>query len=172
MHDDTYVHGGCCWRCGLQSNVPRLGRAGCYIPGWPLSPAVYPAHGTRGQPAPVERAESSISPDIKQRRRRYEMVRKFEFLVKVRIIFIFTWSMALMAWLCQWELKSNFIVSYQRYEWNYYETRYTNTDSELNFGCLWRTKPTAEHPLLYPPWRVSALEVLLLSNLFKMSASA
>ena len=82
MHDDTYVHGGCCWRCGLQSNVPRLGRAGCYIPGWPLSPAVYPAHGTRGQPAPVERAESSISPDIKQRRRRYEMVRKFEFLVK------------------------------------------------------------------------------------------
>ena len=21
---DTYVHGGCCWRCGLQSNVRGL----------------------------------------------------------------------------------------------------------------------------------------------------
>ena len=45
---DTYVHGGCCWRCGLQSNVRGLA----------VSEVIYQGGDTHSRPS-AERAQTS-----------------------------------------------------------------------------------------------------------------
>ena len=47
---DTYVHGGCCWRCGLQSNVRGLA----------VSEVIYQGGDSHHSlPASAERAQTS-----------------------------------------------------------------------------------------------------------------
>ena len=157
---DTYVHGGCCWRCGLQSNVLWLGRAGSYIPGWRHQGCLT---GTWTQCA--ERAQTSGTgggdkkwPNILKWNRILLMIRST--LIRRPSN---SWDKAPLSPPNQVKCIDWYLYKSERRYKSYVICLKRN---EITFPMWPPLKDKTHHPLC-PPWWVSALEVLLLSNLFQ-----